>query len=150
MALDGNILIDTNEAWGSTFTVLFPLDRMLHTARYEKCSSCSDISVLAGIDLPSLELSLYTPRRWKPGNNFRDRRCTESLFNSLQRNVCRWFNVHATPRKKPSVYARLLVILLEDLDSATGTYDKDLDCAKLRVLCPNAKTAVSLRTGISM
>lgn len=79
MALGGNVLIDTNEAWGSTFTVLLPLDRMLHNARYGKCSSCSNIPVMAGIDLPSLELSLYTPRRWKLGNNVRDRRCTELL-----------------------------------------------------------------------
>jgi hypothetical protein len=150
MALSGNVLIDINEAWGSTFTVLFPLDRMLHTARYEKCSSCSDIPVMVGIDLPSLELSFYTPRRWKPGNIVRDRRCTELLFSSLKYNVCRWFNVHATPSKKPSVYPCLLVVLLEDLDSATATYGKDLDCVKLFVLCLNAKAAASLHTGISM
>jgi CheY-like chemotaxis protein len=141
--LGGCMLIDSNETWGSTFTVTFPPDRIVPSQDTSDFTTSHFQSALP--ELPQLEMSFSMPRRWETGDNVRGHRCAHLTLDSLMRGVSRWFQVEATLWKPPSALPHLLFILLEDLDHVLQICGDAVNRVKVIVLCPDAGKTSSLQ-----
>ncbi|KAJ4350328.1 uncharacterized protein N0V89_008949 [Didymosphaeria variabile] len=143
--LGGRMLIDSNESWGSTFTVTFPSDRIAYDPSQETSDFTTTDFHFTAPELPKLDMSFSMPRRWETGDNVRDRRCADMVLDSLMRGVSRWFQTKATLWKPPSALPHLLFILLEDLDHALQTCGDAVNRAQVIVLCPDIEKTLSLQ-----
>jgi CheY-like chemotaxis protein len=141
--LGGNILIDTDQAWGSSFNVTLPLSSVLSEMSHEMPGPQSNFLGSSLINLPQLTMTLFLPRRWDR-DNIRGRRCTEMILESLTRDLRRWFQIDVALWETPSRHPRLFVVLSEDLDHAIHTCGHALDQTKLIVLCPKYEAAPSV------
>jgi CheY-like chemotaxis protein len=141
--LGGDVLVDSSETWGSTFTVTFSLSSVIHDpSRHIIETICNNLQP-GTADLPQLVMSLFTPSRWETLDDVRSRRCVEMLRKSLLRGLGRWFQIKIIDWKTPSVSPRLRFVLLQDLEFATLATGDIQDDSKLVVLCPNVDEAVN-------
>lgn len=141
--LGGEVLIDSHETWGSTFTVILPLHRLIHCPTQKTGKINGSHSHSSAAESTQLELSLFTSGRWITGDDTRDRRCTDMVLESLKEGASRWFQPTITPWEAPSTLSRLLFVFVEDLDLAIPASSDALDHSKLVVLCPNKEDVMS-------
>lgn len=137
--LGGRMAIDSDESWGSTFTVTFPSDLIA----FHPLQKTADLE-LAGpqpavLELPQLEMSLFMPRRWEAGDDKRGRQCAQLALDSLMRGVSRWFQTKSTIWRPPSPLPRLLFILLEDLHHAIQICGDEIHHINVVVLYPDVE-----------
>ncbi len=139
--LSGDVRIDSNKKQGSNFTITFPSNRLLLEGGAAEGSSTQ-----AGtVELPQLDMSLFTPSRWESGDTVRDQRCTKLLLDSLTQGLSRWFHIEVVPWANASINSRsrLLVSLKEDEDRAKLAYGDAFDNIAHILLCPDVQTALS-------
>jgi CheY-like chemotaxis protein len=141
--LGGDILVDSKKSCGSTFTATFPSYRMILGLSRETPGFSSNNLESVIDELPQLEMSLFTPRRWEAGDTIRGRRCTEMMSASFTRVLNRWFQTTVIPWDTPSTHSRLLFVLHEDLEHVTQTHGDVFANTKCIVLCPDEETSFS-------
>jgi CheY-like chemotaxis protein len=141
--LSGDVRIDSSKEHGSAFSVKFPSSHVLYEAPEQAADSPDPQTGTAG--LHQLDMSLFTPSRWRTGDTIRDQRCTRLLLDSLMKSLSRWFNIRVIPWQSPSTASRsrLLVALKEDEDSALRAYGDTSNSPELIILCPDVQTALS-------
>ncbi|KAI4956590.1 hypothetical protein J4E91_000802 [Alternaria rosae] len=142
--LSGDMQIESNRKEGSTFTVTLPSSQALYEAPEQALESSNSQAGTAG--LHQLDMSLFTPTRWRSGDSLRNQRCIDLLLRSLAKSLSRWFNIRVIPWESASRASqrRLLVVLEEDEDSALRACGGACDnCERIR-LCPDVQTAPSL------
>jgi len=141
--LSGDVQIESNKKEGSTFTVTLPSSQALYEAPEEASESSNSQAGTA--ELHQLDMSLFTPTRWRSGDSLRDQRCTDLLLGSLAKSLSRWFHIRVIPWESASRASpwRLLVVLEEDEDSALRACGGASDDYERIRLCPDVQTAPS-------
>ncbi|KAI4679694.1 uncharacterized protein J4E84_008216 [Alternaria hordeiaustralica] len=141
--LSGDVQIESNKKEGSTFTVTLPSSQALYEAP-EEASESSNLQA-GTAELHQLDMSLFTPTRWRSGDSLRDQRCTDLLLGSLAKSLSRWFHIRVIPWESASRASpwRLLVVLEEDEDSALRACGGASDDYERIRLCPDVQTAPS-------
>ncbi|KAI4692474.1 hypothetical protein J4E81_006889 [Alternaria sp. BMP 2799] len=141
--LSGDVQIESNKKEGSTFTVILPSSQALYETLEE--ASKSSNSQTGTAELHQLDMSLFTPTRWRSGDSLRDQRCTDLLLGSLAKSLSRWFHIRVIPWESASRASpwRLLVVLEEDEDSALRACGGASDDYERIRLCPDVQTAPS-------
>jgi CheY-like chemotaxis protein len=120
--LSGDVRIDSSKEYGSAFSVTFPSSHVLYEAPEEAADSPNPQTGTAS--LHQLDMSLFTPSRWRKRDTVRDQRCTTLLLDSLTKSLSRWFDIRVIPWQSLSTAPRLrlLVALKEDEESALQAY----------------------------
>jgi signal transduction histidine kinase/ActR/RegA family two-component response regulator len=144
-ALGGEIQIESDYAYGSTFTVTFPRRRLIHCPDEMLGQTSPNNISLDPFKRPKLELSLFTGGRWETGDVLRDSCCTDMVSQSFRENTSRWFITQNTSWEALSTSTRLLLVFVEDLDLALPAGGDALDRSKLIVLCPNKEDIIRPR-----
>ncbi|KAI4935114.1 uncharacterized protein J4E92_002401 [Alternaria infectoria] len=141
--LSGDVQIESNKKEGSTFTVTLPSSQALCEASEDVSGSSNSQAGTA--ELHQLDMSLFTPTRWRSGDSLRDQRCTALLLGSLAKSLSRWFHIRVIPWESASRASpwRLLVVLEEDEDSALRARGGASDDYERIRLCPDVQTAPS-------
>ncbi|KAI4654088.1 hypothetical protein J4E93_001857 [Alternaria ventricosa] len=141
--LSGDVQIESNKKEGSTFTVTLPSSQALCEASEDVSGSSNSQAGTA--ELHQLDMSLFTPTRWRSGDSLRDQRCTALLLGSLTKSLSRWFHIRVIPWESASRASpwRLLVVLEEDEDSALRARGGASDDYERIRLCPDVQTAPS-------
>ncbi|KAG9189255.1 hypothetical protein G6011_06123 [Alternaria panax] len=141
--LGGDVRIESSKKQGSTFTVRLPSARLLHGPLEGAAGDVNTKSSTA--ELPRLDVSLFTPRRWETGDAVRDQRRLGLLLDSLTQGLRRWFYITVIPWESASIssYSRLLIALKEDEDCARLTYGGTFDVAERILLHPDVQPLLS-------
>jgi CheY-like chemotaxis protein len=143
--LGGRMAIDSDESWGSTFTVTFPSEQIAVHPPHKTADLETVEPQPAVLELPQLEMSLFMPRRWEAEDHERGRQCVQLALDSLMRGVSRWFQTKSTIWRPPSPLPRLLFILLEDLHRAIHICGDEVHHINIVVLCPDVEKIPNLQ-----
>ncbi|KAJ4367735.1 hypothetical protein N0V86_009856 [Didymella sp. IMI 355093] len=142
IALGGDVLIDSHKTWGSTFTVVFPLHRLVTCLSQEAAGTKNSRLRSDASESPQLDLSLFASGRWVTGDDTRDLRCTDIVSESLKESASPWFRSKIVPWEAEVTLPRLLFAFVEDIDLAIPASGDVLGHSKLVVLCPNKEGVI--------